>query len=886
MLKKILNFLFLLFFPSFLFGQSISGKVESVTGEKIAHAQIILKDSINATQIKEFALAVNGVYQLQIRKKYVSLVVEVSTMGYKKEVFVIDTLKSQTYTHDFMLEPATSDLQEVIVSASKKYEQNGDTTSFNVDAYRDGSERKIEDIIKKLPGVEVNENTGAIKYKGKAIETVKLDGDDLFDSNYAVGTRNINVDMVEQVQAIENYNDNPLLKGVESGDKVALNLVLKETKAEYSGTVEIAGGLFLPKNTTPATLVNATVLGISTKYKSFATLSYNNVGTNNTPYNYTEHTEDIDASQNPDMYARKYIPDTYFSTSVGTQRSNFNNTLFSGYNATFKVNNRFRVKINVFYLHDKITSEQYAENNYSFNNENFVTSDAVSIRKTPTRYVGKIDAKYNLSKKSLLEYNACYDSEKIQTFTDILQNNSINYNNVLQSSAYLFKNKLTYTHRVSKKAALQVIGYYVAHNTPQNYNFLPAVYQSNSFVSNQQASEFKKDYFDVNATLLGSKNKDKYDIFCGLIAYKSLFTSSLWGNTTTEAVSFSDYTNYLQYYRNTIYSGGNYNWIKKRLKINASFRMTYLEQTLQDNAQIKRQTSQNFMLSPSLSATYKLNDISQILCNASYKPTPFSEDYFITKPVYLSTRNVKSNEISLQIQQTTILNVGYAIKNTSRSLRMNVIGIYFFNKGNYYDKFLIQQNNTNMVSFFLPEANTLKGINFMIEKYVHGLESTFRLTTNYNIMDYRNVVGIDVLRQNRMNSLNSELFFKTAFDIIINFENITKHFWSVSKTEGGEAFTNQSLTNKFKIIIKPNDKLFLMLNHDYFLPSIQNKTPQISFIDLQGRYKTKKINWSVMINNIANVRTFDQINVNDYSSYIYQTNLLPRHFLVNCLLSF
>jgi hypothetical protein len=78
-----------------------------------------------------------------------------------------------------------------------------------------------------LPGIEVNDKTGEITYKGKPIETVNLEGDNLFGFNYAIGTKNINVDMVEEVQVIENFSANPLLKGIDSNDKVALNLKLK-----------------------------------------------------------------------------------------------------------------------------------------------------------------------------------------------------------------------------------------------------------------------------------------------------------------------------------------------------------------------------------------------------------------------------------------------------------------------------------------------------------------------------------------------------------------------------------------------------------------------------------------------------------------------------------
>ncbi|NJK82433.1 MAG: carboxypeptidase-like regulatory domain-containing protein [Saprospiraceae bacterium] len=312
MLYRIKYIVFLLCFSTVLSAQSISGKVESITGEIIPQAQIILKDSADALQIKEFTLAMDGIYQLEIKKKYTSVWIEASCLGYKKSTHLIEVLLAQDYIIHFALEPAIMQLDEIIVADTRRFEQRGDTLSFNVDAYRDGSERNIEDLIKKLPGIEVNENTGTIKYKGKVIETVNLDGDNLFDANYAVGTRNIDVNMVEEVEAIENYNENPLLHGLDGNEDVALNLVLKKTKTKYSGNIQPSLGLFLTKETNLAIDFSSTLLGVAHRYKSFATLSYNNVGSNQTPYNYTEYSEEIDVLQNPLMFAKKYISDSFF----------------------------------------------------------------------------------------------------------------------------------------------------------------------------------------------------------------------------------------------------------------------------------------------------------------------------------------------------------------------------------------------------------------------------------------------------------------------------------------------------------------------------------------------------------------------------------------------
>jgi hypothetical protein len=188
-----------------------------------------------------FAISESGSYVLKLDVEYKRLQVEASTRGYFKSIQTLENLeRDKIYNLNFILESdSIHELEEVIVKAKKyPFQINGDTTRFDVDSYKDGTERKVEDVLKKLPGIQVNEVSGEVKYKGKSIETVLLGGDNLFDYNYSLGTKNINVDIIDGVEAIENYSSNPLLNGLEGKDKVALNLKLKKGKTDLSGNLE------------------------------------------------------------------------------------------------------------------------------------------------------------------------------------------------------------------------------------------------------------------------------------------------------------------------------------------------------------------------------------------------------------------------------------------------------------------------------------------------------------------------------------------------------------------------------------------------------------------------------------------------------------------------
>lgn len=227
--------LFLFFFGSFQ-AQTIKGKIQNSYGQLINSAYVVVKDSINSPITREFVVVRNGNYLITLKEEYSSVVIIATANGYDDDYFVMDYVeKEKTYVQNFKLkESVITELKEVVLFSNKKpIEVKKDTVIYNVSSFRDGSERKVEDLLKKLPGIEVNENSGEIKYKGKKVETVTLDGDNLFDSNYSIGTKNINIDIVEQIQAIENYSENVLLKNIVDEDKVALNLKLKKVKVTF-----------------------------------------------------------------------------------------------------------------------------------------------------------------------------------------------------------------------------------------------------------------------------------------------------------------------------------------------------------------------------------------------------------------------------------------------------------------------------------------------------------------------------------------------------------------------------------------------------------------------------------------------------------------------------
>lgn len=157
----------------------------------------------------------NGKYSLKADNIEDNYFVVFSKYGYEEQKHKLLKIElTENSLLDVVLKEESEkikDIKEVVIYQKPKIEETKDTLSYRANAYKDGTERNVEDLIKKLPGMTVDDN-GGIKYKGKQIEKVLLEGDDIFNENYTVGTRNISVDMIDQIQAIEKYSENTLLK--------------------------------------------------------------------------------------------------------------------------------------------------------------------------------------------------------------------------------------------------------------------------------------------------------------------------------------------------------------------------------------------------------------------------------------------------------------------------------------------------------------------------------------------------------------------------------------------------------------------------------------------------------------------------------------------------
>ena len=229
-MKIYLSTIFLLIF-SFSYSQiKLEGYVKDSLGNRLELANVIAINKATSTLDSYGITNEDGRYKLNLKKNTIYSI-QVSYIGMKSAAERLETLTSDL-TKDFILQEDNL-LDEVELTYEMPVTVSGDTLTYNADSFNKGTERKLEDVLENLPGVEINDD-GQVEVEGKVVTKVMVEGKDFFDGDSKLATKNIPSNAVDKVQVLKNYAEVGQLSGVTNNqNNVALNIKLKEGKKNF-----------------------------------------------------------------------------------------------------------------------------------------------------------------------------------------------------------------------------------------------------------------------------------------------------------------------------------------------------------------------------------------------------------------------------------------------------------------------------------------------------------------------------------------------------------------------------------------------------------------------------------------------------------------------------
>jgi hypothetical protein len=270
------KFLLLLFVTSISFSQNIKfeGFIQDVGKSPLEMANVMAVNQVTKAMDSYAITNDKGKYSLNLKPNS-NYIIKVSYLGMQSKEISLATVATNI-VQNITLESGGIELEGVEIVREMPVSIKGDTIVYNADSFKSGTERKLEDVLKKLPGVEVNAD-GEIEVEGKKVTKLMIEGKDFFDGDTKLGVKNIPADAIDKIQVLRNFNDVSALKGLENGDEnIAMNIKLKSGKKNFwFGDVNAGGG---KQNNSNRYVANPKLFYYSPKYSVNLIANYNNIG--------------------------------------------------------------------------------------------------------------------------------------------------------------------------------------------------------------------------------------------------------------------------------------------------------------------------------------------------------------------------------------------------------------------------------------------------------------------------------------------------------------------------------------------------------------------------------------------------------------------------------
>lgn len=220
---------------------TLSGEVRENGGGPLEFANVLAIDTVT-NKMEAFTVTnASGSFKLSLTKDKIYKI-KVSFIGFVPFERIYTARESNDIPFGIELSMDSQNLGDVEVVSEMPVLIQGDTITYKTDVFTQGNERKLEDVLKALPGFEIDEE-GGVKVQGKSVDKVLVDGKEFFEGDTKLATKNLPANVVDKVQVLQNFNDISPLSAVNNSEQLALNIELKEDKKNIVfGDIEVGGG--------------------------------------------------------------------------------------------------------------------------------------------------------------------------------------------------------------------------------------------------------------------------------------------------------------------------------------------------------------------------------------------------------------------------------------------------------------------------------------------------------------------------------------------------------------------------------------------------------------------------------------------------------------------
>lgn len=232
---KVLRFIIILSLLVFTVSLSAQRSIQSSVfdaknGQAIEMATVRLLKQKDSALVQGAQTDMKGAFTLP-KVKSGNYILVISSVGYHEYKRNLTMDNKDLILKNIQLNENVKLLNELEVKGTAaQLVVKGDTVEYNATAFKTQENAAVEELLKKLPGVEVTSD-GKITVNGEEIKKIRVDGKKFFEGDIEQATKNLPADMIEKIQVLEQKSDMALLTGFEDGDtERIINLTTKPNR--------------------------------------------------------------------------------------------------------------------------------------------------------------------------------------------------------------------------------------------------------------------------------------------------------------------------------------------------------------------------------------------------------------------------------------------------------------------------------------------------------------------------------------------------------------------------------------------------------------------------------------------------------------------------------
>ncbi|WP_175635119.1 TonB-dependent receptor [Pedobacter ghigonis] len=837
----------------------LKGMVKDASGKPVESVNVTLKDAegniINFARTNK-----NGAFSIELKNDQITgYKIEASSIGFKK---LITTVTDAAKSYDLTLQHSETTLETVTVKNRPSLTARGDTLNYRTSDFADKQDRSIGDVLKKMPGVEVAED-GKISYNGKSISNLYVDGDNLLDDKYNIGTKSIPHGAVDKVQVIQNDQPIKMMRKNNMSDDVALNLVIKdEAKLKVMGDATVGAGM--PNRFDE----NLTAMLFNKKLKFINNIKGNNIGIDPggdlIAHNFSDYLKKLDNDK----------PSGLLSTgaagvpSLPQSRYLFNKAGLINLNNLYKFNPDLQLRANISYLYDQRNQE------YSKFSETYLPDQTIRYAETQRNAINpqKLRAQFNLNGNAdqyYLNNNLVAEYAPFKTTSGFVINN-VAANQVLKQETFDLSNEFNYRKKLKSEDVINLYSYLNRTTQPETLNITPGLNadilnNGNSYLGLTQYIKIPTWYTNNYASFAFVKNKFVQTYKAGFNVQKQQLNSELYrtqNNQQTEPVTGST-VNDLDWLKTKLYTEAGYEYTSDKLKAGLSLPLSYNRINYSDALNQLDNNLNKLFINPALNIKYQTSTENYVTANYSFRNDLGGINDVYRGTILKNYRSLFSNDAPIAESKTHNIGAGFNFRKAMQMLFTNLTANYSDTELSTISAYNLSNNIQQKI--VLPLNNHIRSLSLAANasKYLFSLKSTVNAGVSFAQRRYSQ------LQNNALLPFNTQtIAYKAGIEAkLTNFIN-----WSYNANfaiTDNEAMVTNGIKTNFKqlrqqssLAITTIKNVYLNLSAEHLFTR-QSSQPDLKYLfaDANMRYKWLKMKTDIEfgITNLTNIKSFDAI---------------------------